>query len=62
LGLSEETVELVTYTKCEGNIEGWLLALEHKMQETLKDIIRAASGICSSSSMNLKEFIKSQKC
>lgn len=56
MGQDEETVTLINYTKCEGNIEGWLLQLQKDMQFTMKDIVRAASGACFN--MAMRDFIK----
>ena len=55
MGKDDETIQLVNYVKCEGNIETWLKVLEHSMQFTMKDIIRQASTACMS--MGLKEFL-----
>lgn len=55
-GKDEETIQLSTPVKCEGNIESWLKVLEHQMQYTLKEIIRNASAACLT--MGLKEFLQ----
>jgi len=56
MGRDDETVNLLNYVKCEGNIEGWLKDLEKKMQNTLWDIIKNASSACFQ--MQLRDFIK----
>ena len=57
LGRDEETINLINYVKCEGNIENWLKNLEITMQETVKEIVRAASSECFE--MKTRDFVKS---
>jgi dynein heavy chain len=56
MGRDEESVNLLNFVKCEGNIEGWLKNLEKQMQTTMWEIIKNASSACFN--MTLREFIK----
>jgi len=60
MGRDEETIQLSQYQKCEGTIEGWLRALQDKMQDTMKDIIRTACQQCANINVSqVREFVKS---
>lgn len=58
-GKDKEVVNLTNYVKCEGNIEAWLTRLEKEMQDTMKEIIRVASGLAlTMGDNNLEEYVK----
>ena len=58
LGDDEEEIHLTNEVKAEGNIEQWLLNLEHEMQRSVREVCKDASRDCFQ--VELEEFVKYQ--